>query len=306
MVSWSHVHENLCVSEKGGRVTEGLEGDAGLPGYRRLAALLAEEIAAGMYSADTPLPTDTELMEKYGLGRQTVRRAFQELVADGAVYRVRGRGTFPTKRPTSGRMVRSTGSLEHLEQWSGTQIEVLSSLELRRDPHSAQRLELDGPAVARLTVRRWVDDEPFAVTDIVLPPDVGAQLVAEDRLPSGREPGTVIAAVGEMVGPVAQAEEIITAILIPEDLAEKLHTAAGRPALRIERTYRNADGRPIEISSTVHASERYEHRQSIGQSNDVQRRADQHRGQRGAPGRANVFGDVGQDEHGEHVIVAAV
>ena len=94
-------------------------------------------------------------------------------------------------------MVRSTGSLEHLEQWSGTQIEVLSSLELRRDPHSAQRLELDGPAVARLTVRRWVDDEPFAVTDIVLPPDVGAQLVAEDRLPSGREPGTVIAAVDD-------------------------------------------------------------------------------------------------------------
>jgi GntR family transcriptional regulator len=247
----------------GGQVSEALAGDAGQPGYRRLAIRLAEEIAAGMYSAETPLPTDTELMVKYGLGRQTVRRAFQELVADGVVYRVRGRGTFPTQLPASGRTVRSTGSLEQLEQWSGTQMEVISPLELRRDPDYAARLELNGQAVARLTVRRWVDNEPFAVTDIVLPPDVGTQLVAEDRLPSAREPGTVIAAVGEMVGPVAQAEEIITAIMIPEDLAEKLRTAAGRPALRIERTYRNADGRPIEISSTVHAAERYEHRQSI-------------------------------------------
>jgi GntR family transcriptional regulator len=244
-------------------VSEALEGDVGQPGYRRLAIRLAEEIASGMYSADTPLPTDTELMVKYGLGRQTVRRAFQELVADGVVYRVRGRGTFPTERPTSGRTVRSTGSIEQLEQWSGTQMEVLSSLELRRDPDYAARLELDGQAVARVSVRRWVDDEPYAVTDIVLPPAVGTQLVAEDRLPSGREPGTVIAAVGEMVGPVAHAEEVITAILMPEGLAEKLHTGAGRPALRIERTYRNADGRPIEIATTVHAAERYEHRQSI-------------------------------------------
>lgn len=247
-------------------MTEALKGEAGVPGYRRLAIQLAEEIAAGLYDAHTPLPTDTELMVKYSLGRQTVRRAFQELVADGVVYRVRGRGTFPTERQTSGRTVRSTGSLEQLEQWSGTQMEVISTLELRRDPDYAERLELDGQAVARLTVRRWVDDEPFAVTEIVLPPDVGAQLVAEDRLPGGRGPGTVIAAVGEMVGPVAQAEEIITAITVSEELAEKLHTLAGRPALRVERTYRNADGRPIEISSTVHASERYEHRQSIHRS----------------------------------------
>src|SRR6478736_9601858 len=180
MVSWAHVHENLCASGKGGRVTEGLEGDAGLPGYRRLAALLAEEIAAGMYSADTPLPTDSELMLKYGLGRQTVRRAFQELVADGLVYRVRGKGTFPTTRPKSGsRTVRSTGSIEALEQWSGTEMEVISPLELRRDLEYAQRLELDEPAIARLTVRRWIDDEPFAVTDIFLPPDVGSRLVSE-------------------------------------------------------------------------------------------------------------------------------
>ncbi|MFE7423886.1 GntR family transcriptional regulator, partial [Rhodococcus sp. NPDC057529] len=226
-----------------------------LPGYRRLALILSEEIQAGKYGETTPLPTDTALMAEYGLGRQTVRRAFQELVADGLVYRVRGRGTFPTARPKSGRTVRSTGSIEALEEWRGTEMEVISPLELRRDLDFAQRLELDGPVVARLTVRRWIDDEPFAVTDIVLPPDIGGRLVSDDKIPSGRAPGTIVAHVGAMAGPVASAEETITAITVSEETAAILHTPAGRPALRVERVYRNAEGLPLELSSTVHASE---------------------------------------------------
>jgi DNA-binding GntR family transcriptional regulator len=237
-----------------------------LPGYRRLALALAEEIREGRYDAETPLPTDTEVMEKYGLGRQTVRRAFQELVADGLVYRVRGRGTFPTLQAPSGRTVRSTGSIEYLEEWAGTEMELTSSLELRRDIDSARRLELDGPVVARLTIRRWVDDEPFAVTEVILPPDVGSRLVSEDKLPTGRAAGTIVAIVGAMAGPVSSAEETVTAILIDEELAENLHTAVGRPALRIERIYRNSDGRPVEFAATVHAAERYEHRLTIHRS----------------------------------------
>jgi GntR family transcriptional regulator len=228
-----------------------LEGNEDLPGYRRLAISLAEEIQTGRYGSETALPTDSELMLKYGLGRQTVRRAFQELVADGLVYRVRGRGTIPTTRPKSGgRTVRSTGSIEALEEWSGTEMEVISPLELRRDLEYAQRLELDEPAVARLTVRRWIDDEPFAVTDIFLPPDVGSRLVSEDKIPTGRVAGTILAFVGAMAGPVASADETVTAIAIPASLAETLHSVAGRPALRVERVYRIVDGRPLQISAT--------------------------------------------------------
>jgi GntR family transcriptional regulator len=240
-----------------------LQGNEDLPSYRRLALSLAEEIDAGRYGSQTPLPTDTELMLRYGLGRQTVRRAFQELVADGLVYRVRGKGTFPTTRPKSGRTVRSTGSVEALEQWTGTEMEVISGLELRRDLEYAQRLELDGPVVARLTVRRWIDDEPFAVTDVHLPPDVGNQLVWEDKIPHGRVTGTILAFVGAIAGPVVSAEETVTAIAVPAPLAEVLHTAPDRPALRVERLYRDSDGHPVEISTTVHASERYQHRLTI-------------------------------------------
>jgi len=85
--------------------------------------------------------------------------------------------------------VRSTGSIEALEEWSGTEMEVISPLELRRDLEYAQRLELDEPVVARLTVRRWIDDEPFAVTEIILPPDVGSGWSRKTRYRPGVWPG---------------------------------------------------------------------------------------------------------------------
>jgi GntR family transcriptional regulator len=44
--------------------------------------------------------------------------------------------------------------------------------------------------VARLTVRGWIDDEPFAVTEIILPPDGGSWLVSEDKIPTGHLAGT--------------------------------------------------------------------------------------------------------------------
>lgn len=247
-----------------------LPGDSNQPSYRRLATELAEQIRLGLYGADSALPTDTELMVEYGLGRQTVRRAFQELVSEGLVYRVRGRGTFPVQRSREGRSLRSTESIERLEEWSGTDMEVISELELRRDRTHADLLELDGPVIARLTVRRWFDDAPFAVTDIMLPPDLGNRLLTEDRIPSGRAPGTMIAIVGEIAGPVMSADETICAISISESTAATLQTAPGQPALQVQRIFRDGDGRPLEISSTVHASDRYQHRLSI-------HRAGQHR-----------------------------
>src|SRR5262245_20121597 len=53
--------------------------------YRKVADELRAAIRRGDFDGDTPLPTDTELAERYQIGRQTVRRAFQDLVAEGMI-----------------------------------------------------------------------------------------------------------------------------------------------------------------------------------------------------------------------------
>ena len=82
------------------------------PAYQRLSRELRQQISAGTYRDGIQLPTESELAQHHGVSRQTVRRAFHDLVAEGIVYRVPGRGTFVTEN--SGRYLRHLGSIEDL------------------------------------------------------------------------------------------------------------------------------------------------------------------------------------------------
>src|SRR2546423_11847060 len=101
------------------------------PAYRELAAELRAAIARN--GTEARLPTEAELSQRHRLSRQTVRRAYQELVAEGVVRRIPGRGTFPAPaRP----YVRSMGSLDHpLAQAKDTQVELLAPLPVAREPY---------------------------------------------------------------------------------------------------------------------------------------------------------------------------
>ena len=54
-----------------------------------LAAMCADELAP-----DAAIPSERELMQTYAVSRATVRRAIESLVAEGALRRVQGKGTF--------------------------------------------------------------------------------------------------------------------------------------------------------------------------------------------------------------------
>jgi DNA-binding GntR family transcriptional regulator len=49
---------------------------------------------SGKIAADTRLPGELELAEQHGLSRDTIRRAIQELAAEGLLVVLHGRGTF--------------------------------------------------------------------------------------------------------------------------------------------------------------------------------------------------------------------
>src|SRR4051795_2504116 len=112
------------------------------PEYRTLRERLREEITARRYRDGSRLPTESELVARHGLSRQTVRRAFQDLVAEGAVYRVPGRGTYA--HDGGRRYLRQFGSIEDLMSLSDdTTMEVVSGLRRRVDVDAASRLRLD-------------------------------------------------------------------------------------------------------------------------------------------------------------------
>lgn len=54
-------------------------------GYRELAAVLREQITSGQLAPDARVPSENDLIQRYGLARETVRRAVRVLEAEGLV-----------------------------------------------------------------------------------------------------------------------------------------------------------------------------------------------------------------------------
>lgn len=60
---------------------------------------LAQELSEGRWATGEKLPTERELGIRYGVARNTVRRALEALEAEGLITRQVGRGTFRSAPP---------------------------------------------------------------------------------------------------------------------------------------------------------------------------------------------------------------
>jgi GntR family histidine utilization transcriptional repressor len=62
--------------------------------YARVKQQLKAALAAGQYPPGAAMPSEAELVARFGVSRMTVHRALRELQAEGLVQRVQGVGTF--------------------------------------------------------------------------------------------------------------------------------------------------------------------------------------------------------------------
>lgn len=233
------------------------------PAYQRLSDDLRAALKEGRFQQENPLPTEAELAETYGVSRQTVRRAFQDLVGEGLVYRIPGRGTFPSNFVRHGHYVRSIGTIEDILAFAGTEIELLQGVQLEANEEAALRLELPSKVVAVLELRRLYEGVPFVFTRNYLPPELGQRLAEAEILPT-KGPGTVIGAVDSIIpGIIAGANQDITALPTPSDVAPHIDCEVGQCCLRTERTYFDTEGSPVQLAIGYYNPDRYTYRLQI-------------------------------------------
>ncbi len=67
------------------------------PVYQQIAAILRDEIARGVYAPGRPVPSETQLMQRFGVARLTARKAVRVLAGEGLVEVVPGRGAYVTE-----------------------------------------------------------------------------------------------------------------------------------------------------------------------------------------------------------------
>jgi DNA-binding GntR family transcriptional regulator len=246
------------------RLAPGKPGEAS---YHLLAQSLREQILQDRFAAEEPLPTEVALADEHALSRQTVRRAYLELVNEGLVYRVPGRGSFVTSEQV--RYGRSFGSIEDLMSLTlDIELELVSPLAGSYDAYAAGRLELAGRMLYSVSFRRLHRGEVFCTTQVYLPPQVGQSLEDEPALlqVGHRSRMTIIGLLDSRGAGIQDAEQIITAVAARGEVAERLQAPSGSPLLHIERLYRDGAGHPVELAISDFLPEHYSRRLRLGRA----------------------------------------
>ena len=233
------------------------------PAYRRIAEALRASVLRSQ-DAELRLPTEAELAEMHGVSRQTVRRAYQELVADGLVTRTPGRGTFAARGGSQ--YLRRFGTVEDLMSLSvDTEMEVLAPLARRVEIEAAGRLGLTSDVVSVVSFRRLHLGVPFCITDVYLPPKVGALIAEAPEVQRGaRSSRTIIGLLDpELPEPIGGADQTITVALADDRVAAATQCTPGEPMLRIDRLYRTMSGEPVELAVSRYVTSLYSYRSSL-------------------------------------------
>ncbi|MGE3607207.1 MAG: GntR family transcriptional regulator [Lautropia sp.] len=228
-----------------------------------MADVLKRGIERGVWPVGSRLPTEVELCETHAISRFTAREAIRVLAAAGLVTRRQRIGTIVTALPEDARFNHEIRSLADLLQYARTTRMRFSSVV--RAPvgrKEARRLGLrEGEAWVRATGVR-VDpgtDSPICVTRLYLNPMfVGI----ERRLRGCRT--AVYALIEKQYGlSTERVEQELVGVALDEEDARMLGVPRGSPALQIIRHYYGANDRLLEVSDSVHPSDRFTYRVSV-------------------------------------------
>ncbi len=85
--------------ERGSFSPTPLSSESKLPLYHQLADQLREAVRQGAIPPDEPIPREVDLSELLGVSRGVVRQAILQLVQEGYLRRVPGKGTFAQPPP---------------------------------------------------------------------------------------------------------------------------------------------------------------------------------------------------------------
>ncbi|WP_030781752.1 winged helix-turn-helix domain-containing protein [Streptomyces sp. NRRL S-920] len=75
-----------------------IDYEAPTPPYQQIAAEIIRDIKSGTLAVDRPIPSESSLIQRWGVARDTARRAVRHLRELGYVYTVPQRGTYVRDR----------------------------------------------------------------------------------------------------------------------------------------------------------------------------------------------------------------
>ncbi|MBP2063954.1 GntR family transcriptional regulator [Streptomyces iranensis] len=236
---------------------------ARVPKYYRLKRHLLEMTET--LPPGTPVPPERTLAAEFDTSRTTVRQALQELVVEGRLERIQGKGTFVAKPKVSQALQLTSYTEDMKAQGLEPTSQLLDIGYVTADDRLSGLLDIAaGGRVLRIERLRLASGEPMAIETTHLSakrfPALRRSLVKYTSL------YTALAEVYDVR--LAEAEETIETSLATPREAGLLGTDVGLPMLMLSRHSRDASGEPVEWVRSVYRGDRYKFVARLQRPND--------------------------------------
>jgi len=212
-------------------------------------------IDGDVYRSGDQIPSENELVAKFGVSRSTIRHAISELALEGWLYRIQGRGTFVSKPKFRQTLSRLTSFTEDMRMLGLTpKAKLLSCQPEKADQIVTKQLGLaQGDDVIQLERLRLADDEPVAINISILPQKLVPGLEKMDL-----ENQSLYEILEKHYGHIiARAEQTLEPVLADKAAAQLLQVPLNTPLLLVEGVTFLRNGMAIEKLKIFYCGERY-------------------------------------------------
>ncbi len=244
--------------------------------YHQIYLVLREQLQEGRFAQG--MPAEMELARQFGVGRVTVRHAMEQLVADGLIVRVVGRGTFPKAAPAAGLMrdaavqaqpTRLAGLMENIVSASrSTTVKVLDWRTVAAPEAVASALLLPlGEPVKKAVRRRSSREGPLSYITTYMPLHLVAGMSRRDLASK-----PVLQLLEEAGVELGRAQQTISARQADAVVAHELGVAIGSALLAVRRRVFDAQDRPVQWLEGLYRPDRYEYLMEVSRIGSVDAR----------------------------------
>ena len=233
--------------------------------YEQVRARLIEGISAGRWRAGEAIPSEGDLARSFGVAIGTIRKAVDSLVAESALVRHQGKGTFVTAHDGS----RLLFHFFHIVGRDGAKsYPEVRTVDFRRDRGNAQAASALAIAPLEKVIRirnvLSLGGAPVIVDDITLPADLFPGLTEKIFRARGN---TIYHLYQSRYGiNVLRTDERLRAVLATRDIAQELGIAAGAPLLEIRRVALTFRDRPVELRLSRVNTARHDYHNTLGKA----------------------------------------
>lgn len=222
--------------------------------YKIVKDYLLEQINSGSIGKHKTIESENNLSEKFGLSRMTVRKAIDELVDEGRLYRIKGSGTYVGESKFSKSGEGFTSFTEDMLQRGMKPSSKLLSFELVEvDAKVAARLYMEEDGLAYCIKRvRMADDQPMSLEVTYVPKAIVGKMKPQDV------DGSLFAYFEQELNmDISHSIQETEACLSTETECDLLHIPVGTPLLQITSNSFLSNGQPFEYVESLYRADRY-------------------------------------------------